>query len=91
MTSGSNIEDIAAHPDHITPLEHGVLQLKEALNGVREDSKYMFTREDNHRALTEATYERLRQLAILEAVVLVGMSVAQIYYLRRFFEVKRVV
>jgi uncharacterized membrane protein len=39
----------------------------------------------------ESTYDRLRQLAIIESLVLVAMSVAQILYLRRFFEVKRVV
>ena len=85
------MQDIAAHPDHITPLEHGVLQLSEAMAAVREDSRYMLYREDNHRAITESTYERLRTLSILEAIVLVAMSVGQIYYLRRFFEVKRVV
>ncbi len=91
VTSGANINDIAAHPDHITPLEHGVLQLSEAMAAVREDSKYMYHREEHHRALTESTYERLRHMAIVEAIVLVSMSVGQIYYLRRFFEVKRVV
>jgi hypothetical protein len=72
-------------------LEHGVIELSEALSSVREDSKYMFYREDHHRALTESTYERLRFMALIEAIVLVGMSVGQIYYLRRFFEVKRVI
>ena len=43
-----------------------MLQLSEAMNAVREDSRYMLYREDHHRALTESTYERLRTLAILE-------------------------
>ena len=68
-----------------------MLQLSEALSAAREDSRYMMFREEHHRALTESTYERLRFLSILEAVALVAMSVGQIYYLRRFFEVKRVV
>lgn len=85
------MQDIAAHPDHITPLEHGVLQLSEAMSAVREDSRYMLYREENHRSITESTYERLRTLSILEAIVLIAMSIGQIYYLRRFFEVKRVV
>jgi hypothetical protein len=91
VTSGANINDIAAHPDHITPLEQGVLQLSEAMAAVSEDSKYMYHREEHHRALTESTYERLRIMAVVEAIVLVAMSIGQIYYLRRFFEVKRVV
>ncbi len=68
-----------------------MVQLSEALQGARDDSRYMFTREEHHRALTESTYERLRQLSIVESLVLVAMSVGQILYLRRFFEVKRVV
>ena len=48
-----------------------MIELSEALSAVREDSKYMFYREDHHRALTEATYERLRYMAVLEAIVLV--------------------
>lgn len=110
VASGTDLKDIAAHPDHITPLEHGVYQLSEALRAAREDSTYMYRRESQvrffllcccflldralcvqHRDLTEATYERLRYAAVMEAVVLVGMSVAQILYLRRFFERKRVV
>jgi hypothetical protein len=91
VSSGANIQDIAAHPDHITPLEHGVVQLSEALQGARDDSRYMYTREEHHRALTESTYDRLRQMAVVEAILLVAMSVGQILYLRRFFEVKRVI
>lgn len=68
-----------------------MLQLSEALRSAREDSSYMYFRESHHRDLTEATYERLRYVAALEAVALVLMSVAQIWYLRRFFERKRVV
>ncbi len=50
----------------------------------------MYFRESQHRDLTESTYERLRYVAGVEAVVLVLMSVAQIIYLRRFFERTRV-
>lgn len=85
------LQEIAAHPDHITPLEQGVLGLAESLRSAREDSSYMYLRESQHRDLTEATYERLRYVAAMEAVALVVMSVVQIWYLRRFFERKRVV
>ena len=42
-------------------------------------------------AATESTNDRVKWFSVMEAVTLVAMNVWQIYYLRRFFEVKRLV
>lgn len=41
--------------------------------------------------VNENTNSRVVMWAVFEAVVLVSMTVGQIYYLKRFFEVRRVV
>ena len=91
LSSGAAAADIAAHPDHIESLEAGVAELTEGMFTVVSEVKSMRTRGKTHRKISEATYERLRNLSLLEAFLLVAVSVGQIYYLRRFFEVKRIV
>ena len=42
-------------------------------------------------AVNENTNDRVVMWAVFEALVLVAMTMGQIYYLKRFFEVRRVV
>jgi hypothetical protein len=51
----------------------------------------MKTRERAHRDTSESTNTRVQWYSIIESVLLVGMSMWQIHYLRRLFEVKRVI
>ena len=48
-------------------------------------------RERVHRSINESTNQRVVMWAVFEAMVLVAMTLGQIYYLKRFFEVRRVV
>ncbi len=42
-------------------------------------------------SVNESTNSRVVMWAVFEALVLVAMTLGQIYYLKRFFEVRRVV
>ena len=53
--------------------------------------RYMRTRERVHRDTTESTNARVQWWSVFETFVLFAMSLWQIVYLKRFFEVKRVV
>lgn len=68
-----------------------VNELSTALTGAKHEQEYMEVRERIHRAINDNTNSRVVLWAFFEALVLVAMSLGQVYYLKRFFEVRRVV
>ena len=59
--------------------------------GAKHEQEYMEVRDRIHRAVNENTNTRVVLWSFFEALVLVAMTVGQVYYLKRFFEVRRVV
>lgn len=72
-------------------LEEMVNELSTALTGVKHEQEYMEVRERIHRAINDNTNSRVVLWSFFEALVLVAMTLGQVYYLKRFFEVRRVV
>jgi len=72
-------------------LEGMIKELSTALSGVKHEQDYMQVRDRIHRNINESTNSRVVMWSMFEALVLVSMTVGQIYYLKRFFEVRRVV
>ncbi|XP_012350238.1 transmembrane emp24 domain-containing protein-like [Apis laboriosa] len=68
-----------------------IKELSTSLWGVKNEQEYMQVRDRNHRAISESTNSRVVMWAFFEAMVLVCMTIGQIFYLKRFFEVRRVV
>ncbi|TRY73686.1 hypothetical protein TCAL_11686 [Tigriopus californicus] len=58
---------------------------------VKHEQEYMSVRDRIHRAINENTNSRVVMWSFFEALVLVAMTLGQVYYLKRFFEVRRVV
>ncbi|VDM48319.1 unnamed protein product [Toxocara canis] len=86
--SPENTQDTAAEGKK---LEEMVRELSTALTSVKHEQEYMEVRERVHRSINENTNSRVVLWAVFEALVLVSMTVGQIFYLKRFFEVRRVV
>ena len=59
--------------------------------GAKHEQEYMEVRDRIHRAVNENTNTRVVMWSMFEAFVLLAMTVGQVYYLKRFFEVRRVV
>jgi p24 family protein beta-1 len=78
---GAKVEDL-------TPLEQSIQQLKEGFNAVSDEQEYMRMRERVHRNTSESTNARVVWWSFFEVVVLLAMSLWQIFYVRRLFEVK---
>lgn len=76
---------------HHTKLEEMIRELSTSLMGVKHEQDYMEVRERIHRSINDSTNQRVVLWSVFEAIVLVAMTVGQVYYLKRFFEVRRVV
>ncbi|XP_018402966.1 PREDICTED: transmembrane emp24 domain-containing protein-like [Cyphomyrmex costatus] len=72
-------------------LDDMIKDLSTSLWGVKNEQEYMQVRDRNHRAINESTNYRVVVWAFFEVVVLVCVTVGQILYLKRFFEVRRIV
>ncbi|XP_058461258.1 transmembrane emp24 domain-containing protein 2 [Malaya genurostris] len=74
-----------------TKLEDMIKELSGTLTSIKHEQDYMHVRDRIHRTINESTNSRVVMWSVFEALVLVVMTVGQVYYLKRFFEVKRVV
>lgn len=72
-------------------LESMMGDLASQMTTVKHEQEYMEVRERIHRAINENTNSRVVLWAFFESLVLIVMTVGQVYYLKRFFEVRRVV
>ncbi|KAL8823030.1 MAG: hypothetical protein Q9191_006249 [Dirinaria sp. TL-2023a] len=73
------------------PLEAEVKNLAELLNQVKDEQSYIVIRERTHRNTAESTNGRVKWWSIFQLGVLIGEGIFQVWWLKRFFEVKRVV
>ncbi|XP_047999311.1 transmembrane emp24 domain-containing protein 2 [Cydia splendana] len=76
--------------DH-NKLEDMIKELATTLKTVKHEQEYMQVRDRIHRSINESTNSRVVLWSVFEASVLLVMTVGQVYYLKRFFEVQRVV
>ena len=63
-------------------------QLSELLAQVKDEQSYIVVRERTHRNTAESTNGRVKWWSIFQLGVLVGEGIFQVWWLKRFFEVK---
>ena len=76
--------------DH-NKLEDMIKELATTLKTVKHEQEYRQVRDRIHRSINESTNSRVVMWSVFEASVLLVMTFGQVYYLKRFFEVQRVV
>jgi len=69
------------------PLEVEVRKLTELLEMVKDEQSYIIVRERTHRNTAESTNSRVKWWNLFVIGVVIGESVFQVWWLRRFFEV----
>lgn len=65
-----------------------VKQLSELLTAVKDEQSYIVMRERTHRNTAESTNARVKWWSVFQMGVLIGEGIFQVWWLKRFFEVK---
>jgi len=77
--------------DTVAPIEREIRALANDLKAVKDEQEYILVREQKHRNTAESTNSRVKWWSVLQTVVLIVVVAWQVYYLKSFFEVKRVI
>lgn len=72
-------------------LEKMIRELKWSIHRIKEEQDYMEVRDRVHSKINESTNLRVTWWVFFEASMVLGVTIAQIIYLKRFFEVRRMV
>lgn len=80
-----------AKTEHLSPIEERIKNLHESMNAVRDLQDQMREQDEAQAKMTGSTRRWLLYFTLIEATILVGVTVWQNLYLKSFFEVKRVV
>ena len=72
------------------PLEQEVRVLTELVAQVKDEQTYIVLRERTHRNTAESTNARVKWWSIFQLLVLFAEGVFQVWWLKRFFEVRGV-
>eukprot|EP00029_Vermamoeba_vermiformis_P003162 TRINITY_DN13538_c0_g1_i1.p1 TRINITY_DN13538_c0_g1~~TRINITY_DN13538_c0_g1_i1.p1 ORF type:complete len:204 (-),score=60.05 TRINITY_DN13538_c0_g1_i1:101-712(-) len=73
----------------LKPLEQKLKKIEDMTNDIREELRHHREREAEHRNSSETQNARVAYLTVFTVISLGVLSVAQIYYLRRFFQRKK--
>ncbi|KAG1053075.1 hypothetical protein G6F46_004853 [Rhizopus delemar] len=77
--------------EHTDPLEKELFELAESIFNIKAQQEYIVVRERQHRDTAESTNSRVKWWSIAQMGLLIAVCFWQVYYLKRFFEVKRAV
>jgi hypothetical protein len=71
------------------PIEKMTMQLADGLQELRNEQQYLKIRERMHRDTIESTNTRITLYSVGEIVLIVGVGVAQLWYLKSSFDKRR--
>jgi len=71
--------------EHLDPINVKIAELKEALESVTAEQKYLKAREARHRHTNESTRKRVMFYTMAEYLAFMAASALQVLYIRRLF------
>ncbi|QCD97673.1 transmembrane emp24 domain-containing protein p24beta3-like [Vigna unguiculata] len=74
-----------AKDEHLDPINVKIAELREALESIIIEQKYLKARDTRHRHTNESTRKRVVFYTILEYVLFAATSLLQVVYIRRLF------
>jgi len=87
--AGEQAADGVLTKDTLDPIQNYLKGVATSLDKVQQDQRYLRIREQKHRDTADSTNSRILYYSIAESVVLLCLSLGQVFYLRRFFDTKR--
>lgn len=78
-------ENDVAKDEHLDPINVKIAELREALESVTSEQRYLRAREIRHRHTNESTRKRLVFYTLAEYGLLASLSSLQVLYIRRLF------
>jgi len=91
-TVSFNVHGVIYMPgDPLNVLDKEIRNIANALQSVKDEQEYIVVREKTHRNTAESTNDRVKWWSILQALVLFAVVGWQVYYLKSFFEIKRII
>lgn len=91
LLTSEDVAGEAATEENVKAMIDVANDLTQGLDMLRDHQEYMRAREEQHRNTVSSINSKVYWWTLAEAVILVGMAVWQILYIRTFFEVKRYV
>ncbi|CAN1193333.1 Transmembrane emp24 domain-containing protein p24beta3 [Linum perenne] len=79
-----NKNDVAKN-EHLDPVNVKIAELREALESVTAEQKYLRARDNRHRHTNESTRKRVIGYTVAEYIALAAASSLQVLYIRRLF------
>ncbi|CAI0559387.1 unnamed protein product [Linum tenue] len=78
-------EHDVAKDEHLDPINVKIAELREALESVTAEQKYLRARDNRHRHTNESTRKRVIGYTVGEYILLAAVSSLQVLYIRRLF------
>ncbi|CAB4261598.1 unnamed protein product [Prunus armeniaca] len=73
------------HREHLDPINVKIAELREALESVTLEQKYLKARDVRHRHTNESTRRRVVMYTVGEYIALAAASALQVVYIRKLF------
>jgi len=74
-----------AKDEHLDPINVKIAELREALESVEAEQKYLKARDTRHRITNESTRKRVIGYTLGEYFLFAAVSALQVFYIRRLF------
>ncbi|KAJ8575896.1 hypothetical protein ON010_g3320 [Phytophthora cinnamomi] len=80
-----------AKREHLMPVEKELRKMEDTVDEIHREMLYMREREATMRNTNESTNSRVLWFSFFSIVVLLGMGVWQVMYLKKFFKSKKLI
>lgn len=93
VRKGVEVDDHSsiARKDHVEQIEKQLDKMRDMALQIKEEMIYMRGREEEMRDTNETTNTRVLWFNIMTLTILVAMGLWQIYYLKRYFQMKKLI
>lgn len=93
MKTGVEAKDYSevAKREHLKPVEIELRKMEDAVAEIHAEMLSMRDREHKMRDTNEETNSRVLWFSLFSIIILIGMGMWQVYYLRNFFKSKKLI